>query len=855
MPTKKPSQKGIDLALKAIKKSWGEGSDAICDVSENYEAIPTGYDDLDSLLTRGAHGLLLGGIIELFGSESSGKCLTKDTYCFTKNGMMTVEEIFEENNVPIKASVGYTEKEIELLNGKQEFEKTSHFYRNGSGSNLGTIKIESIRGFKIEGTHNHPIRVMNKHGYIVWKKLKQITKDDYLCIARGPGIWPADSKVTVQEASLIGFLLSEGTLNRPNRISFTNSDNGIVESYFATIKYVFGNNIDSKIKKNGITYDLNSKELYNAFREKFKMDMVKSCFRKIPSCIMCAGQNEQLSFIRSYFDGEGTFDFGKICLQITSCSHTILYQLQLLLLNFGIFSNLSSRHNSDYDKYYYYLEISGSEALNYLSKIGFNKNNKCNVIKEALSQRGLELANNIGQKHSIIDLIPCQHGILESLYQSIDPDIRNRTSSNLFNDITDGCHDLTYTKLDQILKYTNQLEDTGINKLILEHLNLLNKSKYIFTKVNKISTSKNRTFDFVLPETHSFWSNGFISHNTALAMRAVASAQKMGYPCVWLDAEFGFSPDFARINGVDLDKLIMPELVTMKEKDGKSSIELLDARKVLDLAFDFLKQDTFALCVIDSVAGLMSERVADTETYDPEKYDIGKVANAMSDGLKRLSAVCTVTKSSLILINQLRDQPGKMYADPYHTPGGRAIKFFSKHRISVEKIKSAAGQVKITNPVTNDEEIIGHYARIKIVKNKVAPPVPPDLEIHIPIYYREYNPDNAEICYQTARKLQVIKIRNDVLTWKKGEEVVYSGIGESELLFFLRDKKLEPSLAAQCCVVANEEKNKESDNPVKISKALQDIANTYVNESPVLEEKIDDNKIEEPSTKSKKKNK
>lgn len=343
------------------------------------------------------------------------------------------------------------------------------------------------------------------------------------------------------------------------------------------------------------------------------------------------------------------------------------------------------------------------------------------------------------------------------------------------------------------------------------------------------------------------------SGKTALAMRAVANAQRQGLPCVWLDAEFGFSPDFARINGVDLDKLIMPELASIKEKEGGTSVELLNARHVLDLAFDFLKQDIFAFCVIDSVAGLMSERVAETEEYDPDKYDIGKVANAMSDGLKRLAAICQVTKSSLILINQLRDQPGKMYADPYHTPGGRAIKFFSKHRISVEKIKSAAGQVKAINAKTNEEEVIGHYARIKIIKNKVAPPVPPDLEIHVPIYYKEYNPDNAELCYQLARKLQVIKIRNDVLTWKCGEEILYSGIGESELLFFLRDQKKESTLAQHCCDAADNEKNLSSTSPVKIPKTIRELAATIVSNKEVTKEpKVVDNKDAPVTTKKQK---
>jgi RecA/RadA recombinase len=181
-------------------------------------------------------------------------------------------------------------------------------------------------------------------------------------------------------------------------------------------------------------------------------------------------------------------------------------------------------------------------------------------------------------------------------------------------------------------------------------------------------------------------------------------------------------------------------------------------------------------------------------------------------------------ETSLILINQLRDQPGKMYQDPFHTPGGRSIKFYARHRLSVEKIKSAEGQIKHFVTETGREELVGHWARVKIVKNKVAPPVPPELQIDIPIYYREYNPDNAQRCYELARKLQVIKIRNDILTWKDGERELYNDVGEAACLHFIREHQLESLLASQCVEAAKSERNKSLKQPIVVPKVIEDLA-------------------------------
>jgi len=125
---------------------------------------------------------------------------------------MTVEEIFESQGQKCDSSGGFVDAEIPLYNGK-EFETTSHFYKNGYGPNLQTVRIETKDGFIIEGTQKHPVLVMNKFGFVVWKQLGNIACGDNVCIARGMAKWNENSHLSSAEAKFLGYLIGDGTLS------------------------------------------------------------------------------------------------------------------------------------------------------------------------------------------------------------------------------------------------------------------------------------------------------------------------------------------------------------------------------------------------------------------------------------------------------------------------------------------------------------------------------------------------------------------------------------------------------------------------------------------------------------------
>lgn len=319
---------------------------------------------------------------------------------------------------------------------------------------------------------------------------------------------------------------------------------------------------------------------------------------------------------------------------------------------------------------------------------------------------------------------------------------------------------------------------------------------------------------------------GEAAGKSSVALRTVGLAQKEGHQCVWFDAEASFSNDLAIINGVKPEELLMPSMATATEKADDGAF--FNSSEVLNMIYMAVVSNAFGIIVLDSVAGLLPDMAI--KDPDPNKQKPGEVANSMSRHLGKIAQACKATATTVIFINQLRDKIGAYnkhsMAARFHSPGGRALKFFAHQRVGLIQKGGDAG--KIWAPDEDGSSIlIGHYARASVIKNRMAPPVPPDVNIEIPIYYRHYDPDNAKKCYDTARLLKVITIRNGILSWKDdNRNIILQVEGEGSMLKLIRDNSLESRLASVCVAAAAE--GKKSKNPVKIPKSVQDLAGTYV---------------------------
>ncbi|MCW0483534.1 recombinase RecA [Gaoshiqia sediminis] len=185
------------------------------------------------------------------------------------------------------------------------------------------------------------------------------------------------------------------------------------------------------------------------------------------------------------------------------------------------------------------------------------------------------------------------------------------------------------------------------------------------------------------------------SGKTTLAIHAIAEAQKAGGIAAIIDAEHAFDPFYAKKLGVDTDELLIAQ-----PDNGEQALEIAD---------NLIRSGAVDIVVIDSVAALTPKAEIEGEMGDSK---MGLQARLMSQALRKLTANINKTKTCCIFINQLREKIGVMFGNPETTTGGNALKFYASVRLDIRRI----GQIK------DGEEIQGNNVRVKVVKNKVAPP-------------------------------------------------------------------------------------------------------------------------------------
>lgn len=185
------------------------------------------------------------------------------------------------------------------------------------------------------------------------------------------------------------------------------------------------------------------------------------------------------------------------------------------------------------------------------------------------------------------------------------------------------------------------------------------------------------------------------SGKTTLTLHAIAQAQKQGGKAAFIDAEHAIDPVYAKNLGVDIDELILSQ-----PDSGEQALEIAEM---------LVRSGVIDLIVIDSVAALVPQVELDGDMGDAA---VGLQARLMSKALRKLSGVMNKTNCTVIFINQLREKIGVMYGNPETTTGGRALKFYSSVRVEIRR----------SEQIKQNGEIIGNKANIKVVKNKVAPP-------------------------------------------------------------------------------------------------------------------------------------
>ncbi|WP_054673202.1 recombinase RecA [Calditerricola satsumensis] len=277
------------------------------------------------------------------------------------------------------------------------------------------------------------------------------------------------------------------------------------------------------------------------------------------------------------------------------------------------------------------------------------------------------------------------------------------------------------------------------------------------------------------------------SGKTTVALHAIAEVQKIGGTAAFIDAEHALDPVYAQKVGVNIDELLLSQPDT-----GEQALEIAEA---------LVRSGAVDIIVVDSVAALVPKAEIEGEMGDAH---VGLQARLMSQALRKLAGAISKSRTIAIFINQIREKVGVLFGNPETTPGGRALKFYSSIRLEVRR----------TEAIKNGNEVVGNRARIKVVKNKVAPPFK---QCDVDIMYGEGVSREASIL-DMAAELDIIQ--------KSGAWYAFGdqrlGQGRENAKQFLKE---HPEVAD-----AIEQKIREyyKINPVKVSSA------------PVDEEPIDD---------------
>ena len=185
------------------------------------------------------------------------------------------------------------------------------------------------------------------------------------------------------------------------------------------------------------------------------------------------------------------------------------------------------------------------------------------------------------------------------------------------------------------------------------------------------------------------------SGKTTLTLHAIAEAQKMGLTCAFIDAEHAFDPTYAKNLKINLDDLIISQ-----PDNGEAALEITDT---------LVRSGAIDLIIIDSVAALVPQVELEGGMAD---YQMGLQARLMSKALRKLTSTVSKSNSTVIFINQIRMKIGVMFGNPETTTGGNALKFYASVRLDIRR----------GNAIKEQEEILGNETKVKVVKNKVAPP-------------------------------------------------------------------------------------------------------------------------------------
>lgn len=535
----------------------------------------------------------------LAGTRGSGKCISKDTLLLTAKGIQYAKDVFPGGEWEPDTFIEYN---CDLVNMNGELEETSHAYYNGVRD---CIHIKSFHGYSLVCTPNHPLYVFNGTGF-EWKQAKDITTDDFLTTPQKLGIYgdfenydidfvyhkrqhdssnrvvTIPKRMTVELAEFLGMLVGDCALLSGSRGAFSYSIDTAVypdlEKVFKShLKSLF--NIDCSVvldyrykskqnldKHKLMTYRFSSVVL-KSFLQYIGLEITQSVNKQVPYSILQSGKEIQQAFLRGLFETDGWITTKYTEIGYASASEKLVRQVQLMLLNMGIQTHFRCRYNKEYDRNYFYLSLLDVTARERYREIGFiseEKKGRLRVMRNPIAVEPRICIKNDLRLYNVI--------YAQSKLRAVNKkDLKDRTVKRyIYGGATPNFSGLSDNRITRILECDNTLN--GDLRSLLQSV----RDDFYLDRVSLIETVSNvETVDFTLPETHSFITNGLVSHNTTCA-RIYAKAMCCEHP----------TPDGEPCNECDSCKDIMngsyPDVIEIDAASENSVQGIRDLIKTLN---------------------------------------------------------------------------------------------------------------------------------------------------------------------------------------------------------------------------------------------------------------------------------
>lgn len=629
-------------------------------------------------------------ITEIFGPESSGKCLTADTYLSTPYGLLTVAEVFQVAGHEATCTTKTVEApRIQLYNRYGELEEVAALTWN---NRRPVFEVRLADGARIKSTANHPHLVL-ENGFHVWRKTQDIRPGDYVVAPAQVNCFGHQS-VEPDEAYLYGILVADGYLGE-GRISVTNDDpevlrvlrdkgpsllgveakeypaNGSRDLHFNSVEGVFGFYANTGLKP-----CLAATKTFSRFMRGFDRDAMGH-------------------LLAGYLDCEASYHDGTF--EVSSASENLLAQVRLLLRGFGVHSTVGSKRVNEYpDTPYWRLTVSGGDLVSLRDNLPLRRD------------FGLRAAGD----QRVTRTIPGVGALVKAFYAGAET---TRQHNRLAGDLLSGASQ----SAGAVLRMLDEASWAGSDTFLGEHLRRLTEYEYV--EVRQVDpVGEEPTFDFMLPRTHSFVAEGIVTHNTTVALSAAVQVQKQGGTVMFLDFEHAIHHGYAKAIGVKYDESFMVFAPDNME-EGLKMIWI-----GINTGVD--------LIIVDSVAAMVPKDELDKKLDETAK--VGAVAKKMAETLPKVAGwLATHPKigkgesakmdpdrqgTALVLLNQERSTIGNTGpGEPTNTAGGKAVKYYASLRLRFSRTGSEVVEKK--DPMTGKSKRYpyGNKTKVKVVKNKL----------------------------------------------------------------------------------------------------------------------------------------